>query len=120
MNKRYSYLPIVVVVSIILAACSSRQNPPNLLMIETQKTIEQAQSQGAAQNAPVAFNAAQEHMQRAEAANSRGDFQAASSLLEVAMAEAEYAIAKSEADQAQKAAEQISQGLQQLEQEVNN
>ena len=106
MNKRYSYLPIVVVVSIILAACSSRQNPPNLLMIETQKTIEQAQSQGAAQNAPVAFNAAQEHMQRAEAANSRGDFQ--------------YAIAKSEADQAQKAAEQISQGLQQLEQEVNN
>lgn len=120
MNKRWSYIPIIVVASIILAACSSNHKAPTLLMSQAQQKIEQAQSQGAPEAAPVAFKAAQEHFQQAQAANTSGDYKAANSLLQVSMAEAEYAIAKSEADAAQKAAEQISQGLEQLKQEVNN
>jgi phosphotransferase system HPr-like phosphotransfer protein len=119
MNKRWSYMPIIVVTSIILAACSSSHNAPTLLMSQAQQKIEQAQSQGGPEAAPVAFKAAQDHFQQAQAANTSGDYKSATSLLQLAMAEAEYVMAKSEADQAQEAAEQITQALQQLEQEVN-
>lgn len=120
MIKRWSVIPIAIVASLMLTACSSSKHEPTLLMSEVQQKIQQAQTQGAPLKAPIPFNAAQENMRLAQEANARGDYTEAAALLDVSLAEAEYAIAKTEAETAQEAADQVSQGLKQLEQEVNN
>lgn len=106
--------------ALLLAACTSVTDAPRTLQTQAETNINQAESAGADEHAPLALRNAKQHLDNAEKAMQEEHHEEAKMLLEKAMIDADYAIAKTNSEKSQQAAEQVRTNIQTLEEEIQD
>lgn len=96
-----------------LMACTAVE-PPNTLATQARESIQQAESVGADESAPLALREANQFLNQAESAINQEEYEEAQKLLEKSIINSELAIARTNSQRSQRAAEQIEQGLDAL------
>jgi hypothetical protein len=110
--------PVTLALLGALAACATPGEPPLAQMIGARASIAQAESAGAAEQAPVELLAAREKLGKAEAASREKRFEQAQRWSELAEADAELAERKARAVKAQAAVTELARGNDMLRQEL--
>lgn len=107
-----------VLSTLILGACAGVP-PPDTELATSRSAIEQAQTAGAAQQAPADFALARDKFARAEAAALRGENLAATRLAEQAQLDAQLAQARARAAGTERAVGELDESLRVLRDEMN-
>jgi hypothetical protein len=110
--------PVAVALLGVLAACATPGDPPVAQIIGARASIAQAESAGAAEQAPVELLAAREKLGKAEAASRDKRFEPARRWSEQAMADADLAERKARAVKAQAAVTELARSNDLLRQEL--
>jgi hypothetical protein len=110
--------PVTVALLGTLAACATPGEPPVAQLVSARASIAQAESAGAADQAPVELLAAREKLGKAEAASGEKRFEPARRWSEQAEADAELAERKARAAKAQAAVTELARGNDMLRQEL--
>ena len=114
--KAYPFRFAIPFFLVFVAACSTVQ-PPNTLATQAQERVRQAESLGAEAAAPLALREARQHLNEADQAMQKEQFEDARLLLEKSLINSELAIAKTSSTNAEKAAEEIEKNLDLLHRE---
>jgi hypothetical protein len=111
---------IMLVLAILgLSACATKYPPPESQVSLATSSINQAESVGAYETAPVELKAAKDKLAEARQAMRKEDNLTAQRLAEQAIVDANLAQAKARTVKSQKAAEEIKSSIRTLQEEIN-
>lgn len=115
--KNYKYPTVLSFLLIFFTACSSVK-PPNTLATQARERINQAESIGAQEGAPLELREAAQYLSEAETSMKRDRHEEAQLALEKSLISSELAIARTNSQKAQKAASEIEKNLDVLRRET--
>lgn len=118
LSKKIAQAAVILCVA-ALAACTTVE-PPTTFATQVRESVQQAQSLGADQAAPLALREANQYLARAEEAMKRNEHEKAHQFLEKSMINSELAIARTNAQKSQKAARQVEESLEALKREATD
>ena len=117
-SRRLNSWPVALLLGFALAGCAN-DPPPKAQMAASQTALEQARMSGADQGAAAAdFNAAQQKLERAEAAYRARDYALAQRLASEAEVDAQLAQARTGSAKSTQALAEINAGIRAMRDEI--
>ena len=122
--KAFSFIPSLIVGAALCVAAPvtyARDEAPKAEIAMAQQAIDQAQSAGATESAPLELKTARDKLQSAQglvAKDKRKDFPQARRMAEEAVADAQLAQARATAERAKKSLDQVNESIRAMSAET--